>query len=131
MPTKTTATFRVMSGENKQVTEDSAMAKIAKANVISTFSGGITGEGILNHVLAYPTEDAAQFVGFQQIIGQIDDRKGSVVLKVTGTFIAGAVNAQWSVVEGTGTGELSGLSGNGGFKTTNPSGGEATLEYDI
>jgi hypothetical protein len=53
------------------------------------------------------------------------------VLEVTGKFEGGAVVAEWLVVEGTGTGELRGLSGKGGYESKGPAGGDIAFEYDF
>lgn len=131
MTTKSSATFQVTGWDEKPISEEGATPKLTNAHVTCTFSGDIAGDGGVDYLMVYPTADTARFVGLQQINGRIGDRKGSVVLEVTGKFEGGVVAAQWSVVEGTGTGELRGLSGKGGYESTGPAGGDATLEYDL
>jgi len=131
MTIKSTATFQVTGWDEKPVSEEGATPKLTKAHVTCTFSGDIAGDGVVDYLMVYPTADTARFVGLQQINGQLGDRKGSVILEVTGKFEGGVVAAQWSVVEGTGTGELQGLVGTGGYQSNSPAGGDVTLDYDL
>jgi hypothetical protein len=65
------------------------------------------------------------------VAGSVGDRSGSFVLQVSGSFDGGEAKGDWSVVPGSGTGELDGLRGRGGFSA--PPGSEAavTLEYEF
>lgn len=131
MSTKSTATFQITGWDEKPVSEEGATPKLTKAHVTCTFSGDIAGEGAVDYLMVYPTADTARFVGLQQVNGQLGERKGSFVLEATGKFEGGVVAAQWAVVPGTGTGELVGLTGTGGFESSGPAGGDITFEYDL
>jgi len=89
--------------------------KLTRASVTNAFSGDIEGESTLDYLMAYSDDDTAFFVGMERIDGRIGDRAGSFVLQQTGTYKDGTVNASWIVVPGSGTGELVGLTGEGGF----------------
>ena len=45
----------------------------------------------------------------------LDGRSGSFVLRLGGGFEGGAARTTWTVVEGSGTGDLAGLQGEGGY----------------
>jgi hypothetical protein len=63
--------------------------------------------------------------------GTVNGKKGSFALRATGTY-DGAVTTTWTVVEGSGTGELKSIKGKGGyFLPTGRNGGEATLEVEV
>jgi hypothetical protein len=108
-------------------------SKLTLAAVSNTFTGDIEGESKLEYVMAYRNDESADFVGIERITSTIGDRSGSFMLKHIGTYEAGTVRCNWSVVPGAATGELIGLRGYGGFvweghdaKTTG-----YTLDYDF
>ena len=131
MTTKSTATFQVTGWDEKPIAEEEGKPKLTTAHVTCTFSGDVTGDGIAGYLMVYPTSDTAKFVGLQQIEGQIDGRKGSVVLEVTGKFEGGIASADWSVAKNTGTGELQGISGGGGYVSKSDGSADVTLNFDI
>jgi hypothetical protein len=131
MTTNSTATFQVTGWDEKPIAEGEGKPKVTTAHVTCTFSGDLTGDGIADYLMVYPTSDTATFVGLQRIDGQIGDRKGSAVLEVTGKFEGGIASATWSVVKGATTGELEGLSGEGGYVSRSDGSAEVTFDYDV
>jgi hypothetical protein len=65
--------------------------------------------------MMYADASTASYVGMQRVVGSLGGRSGSFVLQVSGTFAEGLAQATWFVVPGSGTGELRGLRGEGGF----------------
>ncbi len=66
----------------------------------------------------------------QSFHGDIEG-EGSFVLQVSGTFEGGMSKATWFVVPGSGTGELRGLRGEGGFPPHHGRTVPITLDYDF
>ena len=89
--------------------------KLVKATVTGTFSGDFEGEGLAELLMAYTGEQSASFTGLQLVDGGLAGRAGRFVLQLTGGFEAGTATVSWTVVPGSATGELSGLSGSGGY----------------
>jgi hypothetical protein len=131
MTKKSTAMFQVTGWDEKPIAEGEGKPKVTTAHVTCTFSGGVTGDGIADYLMVYPTSDTATFVGLQQIDGQLDGRKGSLVLEVTGKFEGGIASANWSVVKGSATGELQNISGAGGYVSKSDGSADVSLDYDI
>ena len=106
--------------------------KLTRAFVTNTFTGDIAGKGTLEYLMVYREDGSVPFLGLERVDGRIGDRAGSFVLRHEGTFTAGVAEARWSVVPGTGTGDLRGLRGEGGFVARH---GEEqatfTLDYDL
>lgn len=134
MQTQATGKFNI-TGWNEQAYADDDHSgdamKMAQADVTMTFAGDIEGDGRVLYVMAYLSDKTASFVGLQRIIGRLGDKTGSFVLKTEGTYAENLAEATWSVVPGSGTGELAGLRGEGGY--TAPAGGNVdwTLTYDF
>ena len=58
-------------------------------------------------------------------------RSGTFVLQHKGTFEDGKAKVEWFVVSGSGTGELSGLRGEGGFAAGHAEQHLVTLDFDF
>lgn len=95
--------------------EASGEKTLTRAVITNTYSGDLEGEGRLDMLTAYTAEDAASYIGHERIVGTLHGRGGSFVLRHTGVFAEGTARTRWEVVPGSGTGELAGLTGNGGY----------------
>jgi hypothetical protein len=89
---------------------------LADIRVTETFSGDIEGEGLVHFIQAARADGSASFVGIERVRGSIHGRKGSFLLQDQGTLAGKEVTGQWFVIPGSGTGDLQGLRGDGGFK---------------
>jgi hypothetical protein len=103
--------------------------KLTKARVVQELSGDIQGTTTIIWLLAYRPDETADFVGMQQIEGTLDGRSGSFVVTSRGTFDGERAAAAWTIVSGSGTDALSGISGSGSFDA--PHGGQATYELSF
>jgi hypothetical protein len=127
--TTAAGSFQVASWEEHRYEELENGGGLARATVALAFSGAIEGEGAVQWLMAYRADGTAHFVGLARVRGTLDRRTGSFVLQNTGEFDGMVARGPWSVVEGSGTGELEGIRGAGGFEA----GQEATynLDYDL
>jgi hypothetical protein len=125
------ATFEVRSWDEKPYHEGEGMPKLTRARVEKSLSGDIVGESTVEYLMAYRADGSANFVGHERIDGTLGGRTGTFVLEHTGTFEGGVATAKWIVVPGSGTGELVGLSGEGGFASAHADRYEMTLSYSL
>jgi hypothetical protein len=72
---------------------------------------------------------SASLVSVQRFRGKLGGREGTFVLQGQETVENGKITAKWLVVPGSGTGDLSGLRGEGGFAGRFGKGSDATLDY--
>lgn len=127
-------TFTSTGWEEKRPSADEAgRPRVAHARTTNRFTGVITGSSVAEHVLYYSAGEAAwggpgTYHGYEQVTGTVDGRSGSFVLEHHGAFEAMTVRASWTVVPGSGTGELTGLEGTGGFVATH---GEPATRYTL
>jgi hypothetical protein len=121
----------VKTWDEKPFSEGVDGPKLARVSVTKSFSGDIAGEGTLEYLMAYGKDGSASFIGLERVVGRIRDRSGSFVLQHTGTFEGGTATATWVVVPGSGTGDLQGLSGEGGFASAHAEEYLMTLDYDF
>lgn len=113
MKTTANARFGIKSWDEKPYSEGKDLPKMTRASVTKTFTGDIEGEGQVEYVMMYRSDGTATFVGLERITGRIGDKSGSFVLERTGVFEAGQATESYSVVAGSATGDLRGLTGDG------------------
>ena len=131
MTVHATATFEVKAWEEKPYDEIDEGPKLTRASVTKSFSGDIEGEGTVEYLMIHRDDGSASFVGLERVVGRVGDRSGSFVLKHTGTFEGGTAKTTWFVVPGSGTGDLRGLRGEGGFASAHAERYSVTLDYDF
>jgi hypothetical protein len=102
---------------------------ISQIHVVEDFSGDIVGEGVATFLQTTRADDEASFVGVERVSGSVGGRSGTFVLQDQGTLKGSVVSGTWFVVPGSGTGELSGLRGEGGFTAELGQGADITLDY--
>jgi hypothetical protein len=102
---------------------------LVEVQVNETFTGDITGEGTIRVTQAVRKDRSATFTGIERVRGAVGDRKGSFLLQVSGALVNKELTAEWFVVSGSGTGELAGLRGEGGFKAQVGEHGSIWLDY--
>jgi hypothetical protein len=105
--------------------------KLTRAGGDQEFSGAISGKGHVEWLMCYDAAGTATYVGLQDIDGTLDGRMGAFVLTATGHFDGKRSEGTWTVVPGSGRGDLAGITGSGGF-TAGP-GPQATyqLSYEL
>lgn len=127
--TTAAGSFQVASWKEDAYDEPEGPGKLTRATVELTFSGAVDGSAAVEWLMAYRADGTAHFVGLARIRGTVNGRPGSFVLENTGEFDGTVARGSWSVVRDSGTGDLAGLTGTGGFEA----GQEATytLDYDL
>ena len=109
--------------------EAAAGPALVRIHVTEDFSGDIEGEGVAEFLQTAPSESEASFVGVERVTGSIGGKSGTFVFQDEGTLKGTTVSGTWFVVPGSGTGELRGLRGEGGFEAELGQGADITLEY--
>jgi len=126
------ATFKIQGWDEKPYDEFDDGRKLTQASVEQAFAGDLSGEGSVEWLMCYSPDGTAVFVGLQRVVGELGDRSGSfVMLQTDGSFDGKEARGRLAVVPGSGTGDLTGITGTGEFRA--PHGGEPsiTLEYDL
>lgn len=129
MSTHAAPTFKLKSWDETPFSEIPDGPNLTRVSVTKSFSGDIEGEGTLEYLMAYRDDGSASFIGLERVIGRLGGRSGSFVLQHTGMYEGGTASATWVVVPGSGTGELEGLRGEGGFASAHADEYLMTLDY--
>ena len=103
--------------------------KLAKIHVEESFSGDIEGDGVVEFLQAARPDGSATFVGIERVTGSIHGRKGTFLLQDAGTVEGNIVKGEWFVVPGSGTGQLTGLRGTGGFEANLGEGAHVHIDH--
>jgi uncharacterized protein DUF3224 len=107
------ARFAIKSWDEKPYSEGPDQPKLTRASVSKTFTGDLEGESHVEYLMMYRSDGSATFLGLERVVGRLGGKRGSFVLQRTGVFEGGAAKESYSVVPGSGTGELQGLRGDG------------------
>jgi hypothetical protein len=131
MPDTTHATGRitVQVYEPAVYDEPADGPSLARIHVEETFDGDIVGSGVVEFLQAARADGTASFVGIERITGSVGGRSGTFLLQDQGTAANDVVSGEWFVVPNSGTGDLTGLRGTGGFRADLGQGAAITLDY--
>jgi hypothetical protein len=102
---------------------------LTRIHVEESFSGDITADGVVEFLQAARADGSASFVGIERVAGEIGGRRGTFLLQDAGTVQGNIVSGDWFVIAGSGTGDLTGLRGEGGFRANLGEGAQVHLDY--
>lgn len=123
--------FRITAWDEKPLSDDPDLPKLTRASVTKSFSGEIEGESHVEYLMMYRADGSASFVGLERVSGRIGSRSGTFVLQRIGGFEDGVAKESYSVVPGSATGDLQGLTGEGSSAVGHGMEHPFELSYDI
>jgi len=126
--TRAKAKITVQSSEAKPYDQTAGPA-LMEFRLIERFTGDIDGESPVRALQVLRDDRSACIVSMQRFRGKLGGRQGTFVLQGSEIVENGKVKATWFVVPGSGTGDLSGLRGEGGFEGQFGKGSDGTLDY--
>ncbi|MFL6373166.1 MAG: DUF3224 domain-containing protein [Pyrinomonadaceae bacterium] len=83
---------------------------IGRMSIDKQFAGDLAGSS-KGQMLGYQASGNGGYVAMEQVTGALDGKKGGFILQHIGTMEPGKSDLNVSVVPGSGTGELKGISG--------------------
>src|SRR5215831_428909 len=102
MATHAEATFTIADWNEQDILQDDGGPKVTRASVSMSFSGQLEGDGAVEWLMGYDDEGTAAFVGLERVVGTIDGKRGSFVLRHVGSFDGRTAEAEVRVVPGSG-----------------------------
>jgi hypothetical protein len=126
--TRATAVITVQSSEAKPY-DQSASPMLMEIHLMESFSGDIECASPVRALQTLRGDKSASMVSMQRFRGTLGGRRGTFVLQGSETVENGRIKATWFVVPGSGTGDLAGLRGEGGFEGSFGKGSDGTLDY--
>jgi hypothetical protein len=125
------ARFVIKSWDEAPYGEGEGLPRLTRARVQKTFTGDVEGEGQVEYLMMYRGDKSASYVGLERFVGTIGGRAGTCVLRRAGVFEGGLAKESYSVIPGSGTGELLGLRGEGSTALGHASEYPFTLDYEL
>src|SRR5438067_8238123 len=122
------AKITVQSSEAKPYDQTTSPA-LMEIHLSETFTGDIDGESPVRALQVLRDDKSANLVSVQRFRGKLAGRQGTFVLQGSETVENGKIKATWVVIPGSGTSDLSGLRGEGGFEGDFGKGSDGTLDY--
>lgn len=116
--------------EERPFAESADAPKLTRANGADLYHGEIEAEGTFEYLMMYGADGVTPFIGMTRIDGRLGDRQGSFVVRGDGVHQNGGVRSALTIIPGSGTGELSGIRGEGTL-VWNEQEQRLTFEYDI
>ena len=123
-------TFEITSMSEDSYHEADDESRLARARGTQRFSGDVEGVGEVEWLCCYTPGGHARLVGLQRISGSVGGHRGAVVIEASAAHDGTRSTGTWTVVDGSGTHDLAGIRGSGGFEAA---GASVTyhLEYDL
>lgn len=122
------ATITVKNSEARPYDQTTSPA-LVELHLTETFTGDIEAESPVRALQVLFDDKSARLVSLQRVHGTVGGKQGTFVLQGFESVVNGRITATWSVVPGSGTGDLAGLRGEGGFEGEFGKGSEGTLDY--
>lgn len=107
------ARFAIKRWDQTPCIEGGDRPKLTRASVTKTYTGDIEGDGHVEYLMMYRSDGSATFVGLEVVTGKLRGKSGSFVLQRAGTFDGGEAKETYTVIPGSATGDLAGLTGSG------------------
>ena len=131
MTIEANCTFQITGWEEKTYQEIEGSAKLSNAKVTQSYSGAVEGSSSIEYLMCYSIHGTATFVGLERVSGTVDGKTGTFVLQHNGTFSDGKARSSWSIVPGSGTGDLASLRGNGSYVAGHGEPAQVSLQYSF
>jgi hypothetical protein len=127
--TKAAGAFEVNGGTEDPYEELDGGLKLTHASGTQGFTGDISGDGAVHWLMLYRPDKTAHFVGLQRISGSLGGRQGSFVAAAEGDHDGTGSTITFTIIPGSGTGGLAGISGEGRLIAKGGPKGTYELEY--
>ncbi len=128
MRAKAVAKITVQRSAAKPYDETDGPA-LMEVHLSETFAGDMEGESPVRALQCQRGDKSASLVSMQWFRGKLGGRQGTFVLQGSEVVENGSIKGTWFVVPGSGTGELCGLRGEGGFEGEFGKGSTGRLDY--
>lgn len=112
-----------------------APAKATRAEIKLSFGGdlpddeqrGMKGAADLVYLMSYVRDDLVYYSGFLYFTGTLGGQKGGFTLVDHGVFNDSGATSHWVIADGSGTGALAGISGEGRYTSAS----ERLVDFEL
>jgi hypothetical protein len=104
--------------------------ELSRVHISRSFSGDLAGESTAELMIA-KSEGGGGYLGHDRIRGNLAGKTGSFVFQHTGVMGPEGITNTGTIVPGTGTGELEGITGEGTMLADDEGNHTFTLTYEL
>lgn len=122
-------TFQVKTWEGETY-EESEGAVLSRASLTKEFQGDFTGTSTAELLLA-EADGARAYVGMERIDGALDGATGTFVVQHSALSTQSGDKLEVSIVPGSGTGELKGITGSIDISVDDGGGHHYSISYEL
>lgn len=102
------------------------------AHIDIELTGDLTGAAKTVYALAYTDGGkSAHYAGHLLFDGTLGGKQGGFIIFESGTYGSDVAKSTWQIVEGSGTGDLAGISGSGSYAATHDKTVHYTVDYQL
>lgn len=130
MKSKIKTTFKIESWNEEPFSESENGPKLSRASVKQAYSGALEAFSNIEYVMTTFTDDTSIFIGIEEVVGELEGKKGSFLLNHDGIHKDGVAKSTFKIIPNSGSGKLSGIRGMGTYEATHET-AELTLEYEL
>jgi hypothetical protein len=125
------STFEVTGWDEKTYNEVDGRLKLTRSTVTFAYHGDLDGDGAMEYLMMYRDDESATVIGLERISGKLGGKEGTFVLEHHGGYADGTASGTATVVEGSGTGALAGLRGQGTSMAKKDGTTSLSLDYEF
>jgi uncharacterized protein DUF3224 len=123
--------FQVSKWEEDTYEEIGHGSKLTKVSIVQDFSGELEAAVAWEGQMYYRTDGTAVYNGLLRFVATLEGREGSFVATTSGGYDGETATTDWTVVSGSGTGDLSRIGGHGTATAGAGTEGTFTFDYDL
>jgi hypothetical protein len=106
---------------------EAAPLKSTEAKIDIVMHGEIEAAGPGRYLMQYPTAETCHYSGYLVMAGTLGGKSGQFIIYEVGDWTNGIAASKWQIVEGSGTGELKGIRGQGSYSAQH----DKTVHYEL
>jgi Protein of unknown function (DUF3224) len=126
-----TGAFTVDSWDAEQPFDEKDGTQRTRVHLTKTFTGDLTGTSDADLITVGTAAGPAAYVAIERFEGTLGGNQGGFVLQHSAGATDGESWLVWKIVEGTGTGELTGIRGEGEIVRADDGSHSYTLDYTL
>lgn len=121
--TKIKGQYQITDWQEASYYDVPAPAKATRAEIKLSFGGDrpsdvqsdMQGEADLVYLMSYVRDDLVYYSGFLYFTGTLGGQSGGFTLLDSGVYNESGASSRWIIADGSGTGALAGISGEGSY----------------
>lgn len=130
MTSQINTSFKIESWNEEPFSNSENGPKLSRASVEQSYSGALEGKSTIEYLMTTFSDETSTFIGIEEVLGELEGRSGSFLLKHNGTHKDGVAKSEFEIIPNSGTDELVGIRGKGSYSATHET-ANLTLEYDF